>query len=313
MSKQELLEKLEELKSLLRSLHVGHDEAIDALLTSLLCEGHILLQGYVGLGKTTLAKIFSMSIGGSFSRIQMTPDLLPSDLLGTVYFDFQRSEWRVKLGPLFANVVLIDELNRASPKTQAALLEAMQEKQITIEGKTYPLPRPFLVLATMIPIYGESSYEVPLGGIDRFAFSVFMENLTKQEELEVLDIADEIDKTNMKPILEPQEILNLIEIARQVTVSQSIKEYIVDLVSFIRTQEEVEWPPSPRASIWIMRGARARALLMGRNYVIPDDVKAVARIALRHRIVIKPEYTMDNVKPDDIIESALKNVPVPLS
>jgi MoxR-like ATPase len=313
MSKQELLEKLEELKSLLRSLHVGHYEAIDALLTSLLCEGHIILQGYVGTGKTTLAKIFSMLIGGSFSRIQMTPDLLPSDLLGTVYFDFQRSEWRVKLGPLFANVVLIDELNRASPKTQAALLEAMQERQITIEGKTYPLPRPFLVLATMIPIYGESSYEVPLGGIDRFAFSVYMENLTKQEERKVLDIVDEIDKTSMKPILGPQEILNLIEIARQVTVSQSIKEYIVDLVSFIRTREEVEWPPSPRASIWIMRGARARALLMGRDYVIPDDVKAVARIALRHRIYIKPEYTMDNVKPDDIIERALKNVPVPLS
>jgi MoxR-like ATPase len=140
-----------------------------------------------------------------------------------------------------------------------------------------------------------------------------MENLTKQEELKVLDVADEIDKISMKSVLEPQEILNLIEIARQVMVSQSVKEYIVDLVSFIRTQEEVEWPPSPRASIWIMRGARARALLMGRDYVIPDDVKAVARIALRHRIVIKPEYTMDNVKPDDIIERALKNVPVPLS
>ena len=313
MNKDELMDKLRELENLLHTFHVGHEEAIDALLTALLCEGHVLLQGYIGLGKTTLAKTFSLSIGGSFSRIQMTPDLLPSDLLGTVYFDFQRGEWRVKLGPLFANVVLIDELNRASPRTQAALLEAMQERQVTIEGKTYPLPRPFLVVATMIPIYGESSYEVPLGGIDRFAFSVYMGNLSRLEELKVLDIADTLEKMGLKSLFEPQEVLALIELASQVTVSQSIKEYIVDIVSYTRVQEEVEWPPSPRASIWIMRGARAHALLEGRDYVIPDDVKSVAKIALRHRIGVKPEYAVDNVKPEDIIERALKSVPVPLS
>ncbi|MEM1523425.1 MAG: MoxR family ATPase [Thermofilaceae archaeon] len=303
--------KLQRLMRGIKKYFVGYDEVIEVLIIALLSEGHVLIEGQPGLGKTLLAKLFAASIGGSFSRIQMTPDLLPADIIGSTYYDLQSSEWRLRLGPIYANVVFIDELNRATPRTQSALLEAMQERQVTIEGRTIPLPKPFLVIATRIPQAGEGAFELPLLAIDRFAYSVPLRGPDPDVEREVLRRIDALDSPQIEPAITAEEALVFAEDVRRVRVSEHVREYVVNIVQRVRGYEEVDVGPSTRAPIWILKAARALAYIRNRPYVLPDDVKKVAPYALRHRIALKPEYLMDGVAPEQIVQRALEEVEVP--
>lgn len=302
--------KLQKLVAQVREYFVGYENLVQLLAVALLSEGHVLIEGPPGTGKTLLAKVFAMSIGGTFSRIQMTPDLLPSDILGSSYYDLQSGEWKLKLGPIHANVVFIDELNRATPRTQSALLEAMQERQVSIEGKSIPLPRPFLAIATMVPA-GEGTYSLPFLAMDRFSFSAQIAGPDPQVEREVLRRIDQIEQLDVKPVLSAEEVLAMAAEARRVLVSERVREYIVNLVQAVRQAEEVDAKPSTRAAVWMLKGARALAYLEGRSYVLPDDVKRVAVYALRHRVTVKPDYSLDGVTPEQVIRRALEEVEVP--
>ena len=307
----EAVEKVRAVTDEIRKFFVGYDEIVNLFVVALISEGHILLEGPSGVGKTLLAKAFALSIGGSFSRIQMTPDLLPADIIGTVYYDLKEGVWRLRKGPIHANIVLVDELNRATPRTQSALLEAMQERQVTIEGKTIPLPRPFLVVATRIPFAGEGSYQLPLGEIDRFSYSAVLDYPDPRIEMEILGRVDVIDEFAVNKAVGLNDVVMAAQEVRKVFVSGRVKDYIVRLIDKVRRSEEVSYGPSPRASIWLLKGARVLAYLDRRDYVIPDDVKALARNVLRHRINIRPEYAVDGITPEAVINEALDTVEVP--
>ena len=290
---------------------IGMEDVIALMLIAMLTEGHILIEGPPGTGKTHLAKVFASTIGGSFSRIQMTPDLLPADIIGTIYYDIASRTWQLKRGPIFANVILADELNRATPKAQAALLEAMQEMQVSIEGKTYELPRPFLLIATQLPYGGEGTYPLTDVQRDRFAYSVEVSYPSREQELAIISSIDFIEKPRVSQVVSASEVVKLIESVVRVKVSERVKNYILDIVACVRGFDEVSSGPGPRASIWLLKGSRALAFLEGRDYVIPDDVKKLAYHVLPHRIKIKLEYQADNISPLSIVEKALKEVEVP--
>ncbi|MBS7638647.1 MoxR family ATPase [Candidatus Bathyarchaeota archaeon] len=298
---------LEEVSRLI----IGKGDVLKMLWVALLSEGHVLLEGPPGVGKTLIARSFAQAIGGAFKRMQMTPDLLPADLIGTTYYRISEGVWDLKYGPIFANVVLADELNRATPKTQAALIEAMQEYQVTIEGKTLPLPKPFIVLATQLPYGSEGTYPLTEVFIDRFAYKIEVEYPTLGEELEIITRIDELERPTITQVATPEEIQAQVEEVRKIHVSEAVKRYIVDLVDSIRSMEEVRLGPSPRASIWLYKGGRALAYVEGRSYVIPDDIKALAKPVLMHRIRIKPEYEVEGVQPETVIGRALEGVEVP--
>jgi MoxR-like ATPase len=287
------------------------EDVITLMLIAMLTEGHILIEGPPGTGKTHLAKVFASTIGGSFSRIQMTPDLLPADIIGTIYYDIASRTWQLKRGPIFANVILADELNRATPKAQAALVEAMQEMQVSIEGKTYELPRPFLLIATQLPYGGEGTYPLTDVQRDRFAYSVEVSYPSREQELAIISSIDFIEKPRVSQVVSASEVVKLIESVVRVKVSERVKNYILDIVARVRGFDEVSSGPGPRASIWLLKGSRALAFLEGRDYVIPDDVKKLAYHVLPHRIKIKLEYQADNISPLSIVEKALKEVEVP--
>ena len=290
---------------------IGKKDVLEATMIAILSEGHILLEGVPGVGKTLIAKTIAQLIGGEFKRIQMTPDLLPADILGTYIYNPQTSKFTLKKGPIFANIVLTDELNRASPKTQSALIEAMQEKQVTIEGQTLPLPTPFLVIATQTPYEIAGTYPLSEVQVDRFALKITVTYPNPQEEIEIISKINHIEKAEIQPVTTPQQIAKLIEQTRKIHVAENLKQYIINIINNIRSNPYVKMGPSPRASIWLMKGARALALLNKRNYITPDDIKKLAPLAIAHRIILTTEAETEEITPQQIIQEALKQTPVP--
>lgn len=307
----EIQERLAQVREEVEQVVVGLDDVVDTLLVAILSQGHVLLEGLPGLGKTTLAKTFAHAMGGEFKRIQMTPDLLPADVLGVNVYNQRNDTWTLRKGPVFANVVLADELNRASPKVQSAFLEAMQERQVTIDGKMLPIKLPFMVIATQTP-YGEAgTYPLTSVQTDRFAYKVSLDYPSVEDEVEIISRIDEIEQANLDPVLQPQEVIELMEQAKSLYVHIRVRRYIVDLVSKLRGNRQVKAGPSPRATICLLKGARVRAMMEGREYVIPDDVKALALNALHHRVELSPQAEVDEISVESLVAEALEATEVP--
>lgn len=290
---------------------VGREDVVKLMLVSLLSQGHVLLQGNPGLGKTTLAKAFSETIGGDFHRIQMTPDTLPADILGTYVLNQKDSAFELRKGPIFGNVILVDELNRATPKAQAALLEAMQERQVSLEGETLKLNEPFIVLATQVPFGAPGTYPLSEVQADRFAFSLNLGYPTPEEEMKVLGAIDRIEAGHCEVVMSSKDVVKTIDSARKVFVSEPVQRYIVSLMGHLRDSPMFRVKPSARASIAILKGSRALALLDGRDHVIPDDVKFLATFALQHRTFLTAEAMSEDVSAMNLLSEALGKVPVP--
>lgn len=300
------------LKKEIHKAVVGKDEVIELLAVALLAEGHVLIEGLPGVAKTTIAKSFAQALGLKFSRIQLTPDLLPADILGTVYYDQVDGNWKIKKGPIFANVVLADEINRAQPKTQSALLEAMQERQVTIERKTFSLERPFLVIATRNPLEFEGVYNLPEAQIDRFLLEIKVGYPSIEEELEMLKRKDKGEFYEVKTIFSKSEILEAIETVKRVRTSEEVLKYLHSIIVETRKDERLLVGASPRAAEHLLYAAKAKAFLEGRDYVIPDDVKSMAIPVLAHRLIVKPEYEIEGIKGDTVIKEILDKVEVPI-
>ncbi len=291
---------------------VGKTDAIRLTITGLLCQGHILIEDVPGTGKTMLAKSIARSIGGTFNRIQFTPDMLPSDVTGVSIFNQKTNEFEYRQGPIVAQIVLTDEINRATPKTQAALLEAMEEHQVTVDGKTHPLPEPFLVLATQNPIEYEGTFPLPEAQMDRFLLRISLGYPSKTYEVQMLT-----DQQLHHPIEDLEQVIDIADLlkaqnaVRSVTVTDEIKRYIVDLVETTRAHGEIYLGASPRGSLALFRTSQARAAILGREYVLPDDVKALAVPALAHRLIVGSAARIREVDAVDVIEEVLEKVPVP--
>lgn len=302
---------------------VGQQRLRDSLMIALLTGGHVLLESAPGLAKTTAAQTLAESIGGIFTRIQCTPDLLPSDITGTQIFDARKGEFEIQLGPVHANIVLLDEINRSSAKTQSAMLEAMQERQTTIGGKLYRLPNPFLVLATQNPIEQEGTYQLPEAQLDRFLLKDVVDYPTPAEEFEILARMDRgvFDAgRDSSPVASIEDVLFLQRASRQVYLDESIRRYIVTVTHVTRKPDEyigarlgryIQYGASPRASIAFVQAARARALLDGRSHVIPEDVKAIRHEVLRHRVLLNYEADADGVTPLEVIDAIFASVKTP--
>ena len=290
---------------------VGHEDVVKIMLVSLLSQGHVLLQGNPGLGKTTLAKAFCETIGGEFQRVQMTPDTLPADILGTYVFDQRNASFELRKGPIFGNVILVDELNRATPKAQAALLEAMQERQVSLEGNTMELEEPFMVLATQVPFGAPGTYPLSEVQADRFSFSLLLGYPSFEEEMKLVGSIDRIEGSRCSQVMSTKEVLRTVDAGRKVFVSDPVQRYVVSLVEHLRESPMLRIKPSARASIALLKGGRALALLEGRDHVLPDDVKFLAPFVLQHRAFLTAEAISEDVNPESLLAEALEKVPVP--
>ena len=305
----ELLSSIEEVISTCHKTVVGKTDVIEGLLVSLLCEGHILLEGVPGVAKTTLAKTFSDVIGLGFRRIQGSVDTLPADVVGTYIFDPSKSSFKLQKGPVFTNVLLIDEINRNSPKTNSAILEAMQERQVTISGDTMELPRPFLVIATQSPIEFHGVFPLPEVLVDRFLLSFNVGYPSENEEVTIAtQVSTGITET-IKPALSKEKLLELIDTCRRVYIAPHVQSYIVGIVQRTRKVSGISLGASPRASIALSKASRAGAVLRGRMFVTPDDVKQYAPFILRHRLV--PSAAVGAPSMDDVVSTILKETPIP--
>lgn len=311
LKQKNVSESLQAIRERVSEVIVGNEKVIDTLIFALFSEGHVLLEGMPGIGKTTLAKTFSQAVGGDFKRVQMTPDLLPADVIGTEIFEREKSDFRVRKGPIFSNFVLADELNRATPKLQSAFLEAMQERQVTIGNETFRLERPFMVVATQIPYGRSGTYPLTEVQIDRFAFKVPVDYPNRDEEREVLSRSDKIEDPDVDPVINLEDCLKIVDKAESVYVDEKVRSYIVDIVSQVRERREVESGPSARASIWLYKGSRVKALAEDRDYVIPDDVKYLVPYTIPQRVQLTAEAEAGETSPMDIVEEELEEVEVP--
>jgi MoxR-like ATPase len=292
---------------------VGKDGAATLLLVTLLCEGHVLVEDVPGVGKTTLAKALARSLDLPFQRIQFTPDLLPSDITGLSYFNQKTQEFQFRPGPLIASVVLADEINRATPRTQSALLEAMEERQVTVDGETRPLPRPFFVLATENPIELEGTFPLPEAQLDRFLMRVSLGYPDRDEERAITRRFQETNPLDdLAPVVRASEIAALARICRRVYVSEAVEGYLVDLVRATREQSGVELGASPRATLALFRASQAFAAIAGRDHVLPDDVKALARPILGHRLIVSAQGRLNGRAGPAVVGEILQRVPAPV-
>lgn len=309
---QEILPLVEELIENVEKVIIGKLEAVKLVVIGLLCKGHVLIEDVPGTGKTMLAKSLAKSIGGSFNRIQFTPDMLPTDVTGVSIYNQKTMEFEFRPGPIMAQIVLTDEINRATPKTQAALLEAMEEHQITVDGITHPLPEPFLVLATQNPIEYEGTFPLPEAQLDRFLLRIDIGYPAPHYEIEMMArqrVEHPIERLGQ--VISMQDLLRAQSAIREVTVSQEIQQYIVNLVNATRNHGEIYLGASPRGSLGLYRTAQARAAILGRSYALPDDVKSMAVSVLEHRMILGSAARIRDVSARAIIEEILHNVPVP--
>ena len=312
---KEIQKQVNAIRSELKKVIVGQDKVIDYLLVAILANGHVLLEGVPGVAKTMAVKLLARTLNVKFSRIQFTPDLMPSDILGTSVFDLKKSEFEFRHAPIFANMILIDEVNRAPAKTQAALFEVMDERQITIDGKTYVMDSPFLVMATQNPIEQEGTYRLPEAQLDRFMFKVVIDYPNLVDECEIIRREHEAlngDKTvDVQTVVQKADIDNVKSIVRSVLVEQNIIEYIARIVQETREHPFLYLGASPRASLAILNASKGFAALHGRDFVTPDDVKDSALAVLQHRIIVAPEKEMEGVKTEDIVKQIIDALEIP--
>ena len=311
---------LQDLLAEIRKRMIGQEALVERVLVALLADGHILLEGVPGLAKTLLVKTLAEAIHADFTRLQFTPDLLPADLIGTQIYNPRTSEFSVHKGPIFANIVLADEINRAPAKVQSALLEAMQERQVTIADETYPLGTPFVVLATQNPIEHEGTYPLPEAQVDRFMLKAVVNYPPRNEERAIIDRMAGTPLAEIKPVVDLDQVLRAREVVNQIYVDEKIKEYVLDIVLATRDpganglgdlRQLIAFGASPRASIYLVMAARAHAFLKGRGYVTPEDIKQMALDVLRHRIITTYEAEAEEVTSEDIVQRILNHIEVP--
>ncbi len=296
----------------LEKVIVGKRDALEQIVINLLCQGHLLIEDVPGVGKTVLARSLARSLGCSFNRIQFTPDMLPSDVTGVSIFNQETRQFEFRPGPVMAQIVLADEINRATPKTQSALLEAMEERQVTVDGKTYALPKPFLVMATQNPIEYEGTFPLPEAQLDRFLMRVHLGYPALADEIRVLELQQmrhPIEELQM--VSEVEELRAMQEVVKSVYVSQAVKRYIVMLVRATRENADVYLGASPRGSLGLFRAGQVRAAMLGRDYVLPDDIKYLATLVLGHRVVLQPASRLRNLNAEQVVLDVLSMVPVP--
>jgi len=291
---------------------VGKDDALELLLVALLADGHVLLEDVPGVGKTLITKSLAKSIKGKFKRIQFTPDLLPADITGFNVYDQKSGQFRFQSGPVLTNILLADEINRAIPRTQSSLLESMEERQVTIDGKTYLLPTPFLVLATQNPIELEGTFPLPEAQLDRFLLKISLGYPNKAEEMTMLERFQKGDPLiSLESVADPEQLIHLQQQRKEIGISTPIREYITDIVAATRNHESLRFGSSPRGSLGLMRAAQGLSALKGRSYVLPDDIKLLVIPVLGHRIILNEEGKLSGESPEQILEEIISQVPVP--
>lgn len=311
----ELNNMADKIKAQISDVVIGQSEMIDYLLVAILSDGHVLLEGVPGIAKTLSAKLIAKSIAADFSRIQFTPDLMPSDVIGTSVFNISRSEFEFNHGPIFSNIILIDEINRAPAKTQSALFEVMEERQVTVDGNTYPMQPPFIVFATQNPIEQEGTYRLPEAQLDRFLFKIEITYPSVDEEIEILNNAHERKGKDVLaevvPLLTPEQIWDYQNKVKQIHIEPNLRRYIAAIISRTRNNASLFLGASPRASLAIMNGSKALAAIRGRDFVTPEDIKEIAYPVLIHRILLTPEKEMEGATPAQIIRLILDSVEIP--
>jgi MoxR-like ATPase len=311
----QLAHAVEQIKATLAKIIIGQQESIDLLIAGILADGHILIEGVPGVAKTLSAKLIAKSIDAKYSRIQFTPDLMPSDILGTPVFNPKTTDFEFKSGPIFGNIILIDEINRAPAKTQSALFEVMEERQLTIDGQTYKMPELFTVLATQNPVEHEGTYRLPEAQLDRFIFKIEVKYPSLDEEIAILT-QQHNKKTNeqlnhIQPVLSTQDIISLRKTVLELHVEDKILVYAAKIINESRNNKSLYLGGSPRASLSIIAGAKALAAIKGRDFVTPDDIVYVAAPVLRHRIMLTPDKEMEGLTPDDVIAQLIQKIEVP--
>ncbi|MFW5713130.1 MAG: AAA family ATPase [Brevefilum sp.] len=307
----ELTTLIDKIKQNIGTVIVGKDDAIELLMVALLCEGHVLIEDVPGVGKTMLARSLAISLGGEFKRLQCTPDLLPNDITGVSIFNQATQKFEFRPGPLFVNVLLADEINRATPRTQSALLEAMQESQVTMDGVTYPLPRPFIVLATQNPVEYEGTFPLPEAQLDRFLLKVDLGYPTQTQEKEILNrLKGQHPIETLKPIINPDEIQKLRPQISEVNLDETIVDYMIKIIDETRHHPDILLGGSPRATISLSKASRALAAVRGRDYILPDDVKYLAVPVLSHRLMLKPKAELRGITNERLVHQIIENTPL---
>lgn len=310
-----LQEAVQSIRNEIGKIIVGQDEMVRLIITALLADGHVLIEGVPGVAKTLTAKLVAKSVQSSFSRIQFTPDLMPSDVLGTPVFNPKEAVFEFRKGPVFGNIVLVDEINRAPAKTQSALLEVMEERQASIDGKTYPMASPFMVLATQNPVEQEGTYRLPEAQLDRFLFKVIVPYPTEEEETKMLQQFHGMGNTAaldmIQPALQAQQVIALRQQIKKQVIEEKLIQFIAKLISQTRNHKSIYLGASPRASLAVMNAAKATAAMQGRDFVTPEDILSIATPVLRHRIILSPDKEMEGISEDEVIKQIVHSIDVP--